>query len=141
MRARLAALAAAMLLAAAPAPRHSRYLFVWAMEVPHGRAFVATFDVSPDGSSFGKLLAMQSVGKAATMVHHTNYALPPNDVLFANDWQADRTYMFDLANPLNPRVMGQFRDAGPYMYPHSFVYLSNGDTLATFQYTRGFNRS
>lgn len=84
---------------------------------------------------------MQSVGKAATMVHHTNYALPPNDVLFANDWQADRTYMFDLANPLNPRVMGQFRDAGPYMYPHSFVYLSNGDTLATFQYTRGFNRS
>jgi len=110
------------------------------MEVPHGRAFIAVFDVSPDASPFGNLVAMRAVGKRALMVHHTNYALPPNGVLFANDWQADRTYVFDLADPLNPRVVGQFGNAGPYMYPHSFVYLSNGDTLATFQYTEGFNR-
>jgi hypothetical protein len=111
------------------------------MEVPSGRAFIAVFDVSPGASPFGKLVATHDVGKAAVMVHHTNYALPPNDVLFANDWQGDRTYMFDLRDPLNPRVVGQFRNVGPYMYPHSFVYLSNGDTLATFQYTRGFNRN
>lgn len=111
---------------------------------PHrgmGRPFVAVFDVSPDASPFGKLVAMRPVGTNAMMVHHTNYALPPNNVLFANDWRGDRTYMFDLANPLNPRVAGQFRDAGPYRYPHSFVYLSNGNTLATFQYTKGFNRA
>ena len=130
-----------MLLAAAPAPRHSHYLFVWAMEVPHGRAFIATFDVSPDASPFGKLVAMHAVSKNAIMVHHTNYALPANNVLFANDWKADRTYMFDLGNPAMPRVVAQFRNAGPYMYPHSFVYLSNGNTLATFQYTKGFNRA
>jgi len=61
-------------------------------------------------------------------------------VLFANDWLAGRTYTFDLADPSNPRLIAQFRNAGPYMYPHSFVYLSNGKTLATFQYTKGFNR-
>jgi hypothetical protein len=134
-------LAAALLLGAAPLVHHSHYLFVWAMEVPHpGRAFIAAFDVSSGVSAFGKLVAMLPVDKGAMMVHHTNYALPANDVLFANDWLADRTYMFDLRDPLRPRLIAQFRNAGPYMYPHSFVYLPNGNTLATFQYTRGFNR-
>ncbi|MGB6876597.1 MAG: hypothetical protein WBD87_11230 [Candidatus Acidiferrales bacterium] len=71
------------------------------------------------------------------MAHHTNYALPPNNILFANDWMADRTYIFDLRDAPKPRLISQFGDAGSYMYPHSFVYLSNGDTLATFQYTGG----
>jgi hypothetical protein len=145
-------LAAALLFGTAPAVHHSDYLFVWAMEVRHpelpegnpqrgmGRAFIAAFDVSSGAAPFGKLVAMRSVGNRAMMVHHTNYALPPNDVLFANDWLADRTYAFDLRDPSNPRPIAQFRNAGPYMYPHSFVYLSNDNTLATFQYTRGFNR-
>jgi hypothetical protein len=33
---------------------------------------------------FGKLVAMLPVGNAK-MAHHTSYALPPNDVLYAND--------------------------------------------------------
>lgn len=106
-----------------------------------GRDFLAVFDVAPHASSFGKLVAMLPVGDGAKMAHHTNYALPPNNILFANDWMADRTYIFDLRDALKPRLISQFGDAGPYMYPHSFVYLSNGDTLATFQYTGGFNRA
>lgn len=137
---RLTAFVAAMLLAAAPPLRYSHYLFVWAMEVPHGRPFIAVFDVSPSAVPFGKLVATRAVNTNAMMVHHTNYALPPNDVLFANDWSAGRTYTFDLSDPSHPRLIAQFRNAGPYMYPHSFVYLSNGKTLATFQYTKGFNR-
>lgn len=143
---------ATLLLGVAPATHHSRFLFVWAMEVRHpsvaeesaqrgvSHPFIAVFDVSSDGSQFGKLVAMRSIPATAKMVHHTNYALPANDVLFANDWLADRTYTFDLHDPASPQLIAQFRDAGPYMYPHSFVYLSNGKTLATFQYTRGFNR-
>jgi hypothetical protein len=145
-------LGAAVLFGVAPPVHPSRYLFVWAMEVRRpdapegnparglGHAFIAVFDVSSSASPFGKLVAMRPVGTGATMVHHTNYALPANDVLFANDWLADRTYAFDLRDPLSPRLVAQFRNAGPYMYPHSFVYLSNGNSLATFQYTRGFNR-
>lgn len=143
---------AILLLGAAPAPRHSHYLFTWAMEMrlsntdmpgssTMGKDFLAVFDVAPEASPFGTLVATLPVGDGAKMAHHTNYSLPPNDVLFANDWLANRSYMFDLHDPSHPRLMMQIGNAGPYMYPHSFVYLSNGNTLATFQYARGFNRA
>jgi hypothetical protein len=148
-------------LMAAGAPASSRYLFVWAMEAMHpqgstgtlmapdlaarrrilgaGNDFLAVFSVEP-GASFGSLVAMLPVGKAA-MAHHTNYSEPPNAVLYANDWIANRTYVFDLHHPRHPRLVRKFAGVASYNYPHSFVYLSNGDTLATFQYSGGFNRA
>ena len=104
-----------------------------------GKDLLAVFDVAPDASPFGKLVTTVYAGDAK-MAHHTNYSLPPNGVLYANDWMADRTAVFDVHDPLNPRLVRKFGDAGAYGYPHSFVYLSNGNTLATFQYTGGFNR-
>ena len=101
--------------------------------------FLAVFDIGP-GASFGRLIAMLSVGDAA-MAHHTNYSEPPDDVLYANDWAANRTYVFDLRNPRHPRLVRQFGSVGAYSYPHSFVYLSNGNTLATFQYSGGYNHA
>lgn len=147
------AVGAILLLGAAPSSSQpSRYLFVWAMEVRHpdastpaargmGKDFLAVFDVGPEASTFGKLVAMLPVGGGAQMAHHTSYALQPNDRLFANDWLANRTYTFDLRDPQAPRLVSQFGSAGRYMYPHSFAYLSSGNTLATFQYAGGFNRS
>ena len=153
------ALALPLLASAAPAPSH--YLFVWAMEARHpqastlalmsadvparrktqglGKDFLAVFDISP-GASFGRLVTMLPVGEAA-MAHHTNYVEPPDDVLYANDWAANRTYVFDLRDPQHPRLVRQFGSVGAYSYPHSFVYLSNGNTLATFQYSGGFNHA
>ena len=141
-----------MLLGAVPPTFHSRYLFVWAMEARHprattaasvglGRDFLGVFDVAPDTPAFGKLVAMLPVGNGAKQAHHTSYALQPNGVLFANDWLGNRTYMFDVRDPQTPRLIAQFGNAGKYMYPHSFVYLTNGNTLATFQYTGGFNHA
>jgi hypothetical protein len=162
----LPAAAAAPLLPAFPVlvaatPVSSHYLFVWAMEAKRpqaatqalmtpdlaawrsnrglGKDFLAVFDVRP-GISFGKLVAMLPVGNAA-MIHHTNYAEPPDDVLYANDWIANRTYVFDLGSPTHPRLVRKFGSVGSYGYPHSFVHLSNGNTLATFQYSGGFNRA
>jgi hypothetical protein len=148
-------------LIAAAAPVSSRYLFVWAMEAKSpqastqalmspdlpawrsnrglGKDVLAVFDVRP-GTSFGKLVAMLPVGDAA-MVHHTSYAEPPDDILYANDWIANRTYVFDLRDPRHPRLMRKFGSVGAYSYPHSFIHLPNGDTLATFQYSGGFNRA
>lgn len=155
-----------LLMGADSAPRHSRYLFVWAMEAKHpnasraallaggpsspesvgqflenyrrglglGKDFIAVFDVTPAAQPFGKLVAMLSVGDAM-MNHHTNYALPPNGVLYANDWMANRTYVFNLRDPLHPTLLRQFDSVGDFGWPHSFVYLSNGNTLATFQYS------
>ena len=146
-------------LIAEAAPISSHYLFVWAMEAQHphalvpemtpadiparrsglglGKDFLAVFDVDR-GPLFGKLVAMLPVGDAA-QAHHTNYAEPPNDVLYANDWLGNRTYAFDLRDPLHPRLLRKSDSTGALGYPHSFVYLSNGDTLATFQYSGGFN--
>lgn len=148
------------LLAPAATP-HSRYLYVWAMEARYpqastqmlmtpdlpawrskqglGKDFLAVFDVRP-GPAFGKLIAMLPVGDAA-MAHHTNYSEPANDLLYANDWIANRTYVFDLRSPRRPRLAREFGSVGAYGYPHSFAYLSNGDTLATFQYSGGFNHA
>ncbi|MGB6486241.1 MAG: hypothetical protein WBE91_05100 [Steroidobacteraceae bacterium] len=155
----LLGLALPLIAAAAPVPSH--YLFVWAMEVRHpyastlklmspdlaawhrtegsGKDFLAVFDIRP-GASFGRLVRMLPVGEAA-MAHHTSYAEPPNDILYANDWFANRTYVFDLRDPRHPRLVRKFGGVGEYGYPHSFVYLDNGDTLATFQYSGGFNRA
>ena len=148
-------------LIAGAAPHPSRYLFAWAMEARHpqastqalmspdlpawhrtlgtGKDFLAVFDVRP-GASFGRLVTMLPVGEAA-MAHHTNYAEPSDDVLYANDWIANRTYVFDLRNPEQPRLARQFGSVGAYSYPHSFVHLVSGNTLATFQYSGGFNRA
>lgn len=146
---------------AAAAPPASHYLFVWAMEAKHplaavpemtpadiparrsglglGKDFLAVFDVQP-GASFGKLVAMLPVGDAA-QAHHTNYAEPADDVLYANDWLGDRTYVFDLRDPAHPRLVRKFGNVGAFGYPHSFAHLPNGDTLATFQYSGGFNHA
>ncbi|HEV3090643.1 MAG TPA: hypothetical protein VGX91_04265 [Candidatus Cybelea sp.] len=149
---RLLVLGAILLLGVNAAPHSSTYLFTWAMEIRNpgadmpematmGKDFLAVFDVAPDATSFGRLVAMLPVGVGAKMAHHTSYALPPNDVLFANDWLADRTYAIDVRDPLHPRLVFGFANVGRYMYPHSFVYLSNGNTLATFQYSGGYNRA
>jgi hypothetical protein len=166
IRARLLLVGVLALFGIAPEPSGSRYLFVWAMEVrnPSGMAsaymaqmrnpnekpmsdaagfgndFVAVFDVARDTSPFGKLVAMLPVGPAL-MAHHTSYALPSDDLLYANDWLANRTYVVDLHDPLHPRLMRTFGNVGEYGYPHSFVHLSNGYTLATFQYSKDFNRA
>ena len=148
-------------LIAAAAPGSSHYLFVWAMEARHplasvpemtpadiparrqelglGKDFLAVFDVQP-GPAFGKLVAMLPVGDAA-QAHHTNYAEPPDHMLYANDWLGNHTYVFDLHDPAHPRLARKFGDVGAFGYPHSFVHLPDGDTLATFQYSGGFNHA
>ncbi|MGH9415483.1 MAG: hypothetical protein ACRD01_02550 [Terriglobales bacterium] len=155
-----AALALAVLplaLAVARPSQPSRYLVVWAMEVhnPHahysltpggtaplglGRDFLAVYDLAPSAKAPAKLVAMLPAGPAS-FVHHTNYALPPNGILYANDWLGNRTYVFDLRNPLRPALLRQFRSVGAYGWPHSFAYLPNHDTLATFQFAGGFNHA
>lgn len=131
---------ALLLLAVIPAPpAQSRYLVAWAMESNgttnrgdgSGHDFLAVYDIG--ASHFGALVAMLPVPTRAHMAHHADYVLPPNRMLFANDFLQGESYVFDLRNPRKPRIAASFRDAGLYTYPHSFAALSNGDTLATYQ--------
>lgn len=134
---RFFAFALVLLAAAPPVPTHHRYLVTWAMESKTfpgdmtGHDFLAVFDL--DRTSFGQLVATVPVDTRSQMAHHANYVLPPNRRLFANDFMAGQTYIFDLHDPREPSVAGTFTAAGAYEHPHSFVSLSNGHVLATYQ--------
>lgn len=67
-------------------------------------------------------------------VHHTEYTMPASGMLFANDHDAGRTFIFDVREPLKPRIVTSFTDMAGYMHPHSYVRLPNGHVLATFQH-------
>jgi hypothetical protein len=67
-------------------------------------------------------------------VHHTEYAMPEGGLLFANDHLAGRTFIFDLRDPLNPKIVTSFTDMGGFAHPHSFLRLPNGHVLASFQH-------
>ena len=62
--------------------------------------------------------------------------MPASDTLFVNSFDAGASFLIDVADPLNPKVAGAFREMGEYTYPHTFERLPNGNVLATFQ-TKG----
>lgn len=115
--------------AAAPA-----YLYVWSgtADTTQNAAFVAVFDLRPGTATTGKIVKVVFAGPGISP-HHTEHQLEPDGLLFANDFGGGRTYRFDLNTPGDPKLLGSFTTAGPYAYPHSFVRLSNGDRLATYQ--------
>lgn len=129
-----------MVLATSPAGRSeapAHYLLVWGMETQgypgdqKGHDFLATFNIGE--SNFGSLEAMVPVPTRSQMAHHTNYEIPRNGMLFANDFAAAHSYVFDVRNPRDLRIAASFDNAGPYTHPHSFAMLSNGNELVTYQ--------
>jgi hypothetical protein len=117
----------------APAPGH--YLFAWTGDADgKGKDFLAVIDADPASSSYGKLLTATSTDQQTGSVHHTEYSMPASGMLFANDHEAGRTFIFDVREPLNPKVTTSFNDMAGYMHPHSYLRLPNGHVLASFQH-------
>lgn len=115
----------------------SSYLFVWAGDADKRDSdFLAVIDVRPNSSRYGRIVTTLPVGVSGTMAHHTEHEMPAGGILFANGFDAGKTFKFDLTKPETPRLLGSFGAAGAYTYPHSFVRLPDGNVLATFQ-TRG----
>jgi len=48
-------------------------------------------------------------------VHHTEYTMPASGMLFANDHDAGRTFIFDLRDPLHPKLVTSFTDMAGYI--------------------------
>jgi len=110
------------------------YLFVWAGDRDEADSdFLAVVDARRSEPTYGQVLATLPVGVGGTMPHHTEYEYPAGDTLFANGWAAGRTFVIDLQNPVEPRLVTKFDDVEGYRYPHSYVRLPNGHVLATFQ--------
>jgi len=60
--------------------------------------------------------------------------MPASGMLFANDHDAGRTFIFDLRDPLHPKIVTSFTEMAGYMHPHSYLRLPNDHVLATFQH-------
>jgi hypothetical protein len=118
-----------------PANASAHYLFVWAGDAAGQQTdFLAVIDASPASPHYGQLLTTLNTDQQTKLVHHTEYVMPAGGILFANDHDAGRTFLFDLRDPLHPRIAGSFTDVDGYMHPHSYLRLPNQNILATFQH-------
>jgi hypothetical protein len=114
-------------------PAH--YLFVWAGDAAGQQTdFLAVIDASPTSAHYGQLLTTLATDQQTKLVHHTEYVMPAGGILFANDHDAGRTFLFDLRDPLHPRIAGSFTDVDGYMHPHSYLRLPDQNILSTFQH-------
>lgn len=111
------------------------YMFAWAGDAAHkGTDFLAVIDADPSSPSYGHLVTTLATDQQTMRVHHTEYTMPASEMLFANDHDAGRTFIFDLRDPLHPKIVTSFTDMAGYMHPHSYLRLPNGHVLATFQH-------
>lgn len=118
-----------------PSKTSGHYLFAWTGDVDHkGNDFLAVIDADPASPSYGHLMTTLVTDQPTMRVHHTEYSMPASGMLFANDHDAGRTFIFDLRDPLHPKLVTSFTDMAGYMHPHSYLRLPNGHVLATFQH-------
>ncbi len=114
----------------------SKYLYAWVGDSAEKESdFLAVIDADPASTKYGSVLTTFPTGVIGTNPHHTEAEMPANGHLLANGFHAGVTWLFDLTKPLTPRVMSAFGDVAGYSHPHTFLRLSNGNVLATYQYT------
>ena len=115
---------------------HGHFMFAWTGDLDHkGNDFLAVIDADPASASYGKLITTVVTDQPTMQIHHTEYVMPASGMLFANDHLAGRTFIFDVRNPLTPKIVTSFTDMAGYMHPHSYLRLPNGHVLATFQHS------
>jgi hypothetical protein len=136
----LAALLFALTASAASAEMESKhaghYLLVWAGDhAKKDNDFLAVIDADPASKTYGRLLTTLVTDQKTDRVHHTEYTMPESGMLFANDHDVGRTFIFDVRDPLHPKIAASFTEMAGYMHPHSYLRLPNGNVLATFQHS------
>jgi hypothetical protein len=141
---RLAAVALVALLApgcAASPPDGAKpsrsYLYVWAGDDDRRAEdsdFLGVIDADPASPTYARVVATAPVRAVGTMPHHTEMAMPAGGAwLFANGFMSGRTFLFDLGDPLRPRLAATVDTIPGYVKPHSFWRMADGRVLATIQ--------
>ena len=112
----------------------SEYLYLWTASADSTAPdFLAVFDVRPDTGRYGAMVGTVPVGNGNNGPHHTEHELAADRQLFANGFGSGRSFIFDVTNPAQPRLRGEFGDQAGFSHPHSFLRLPSGNVLATFQ--------
>jgi len=135
MRLQFLGLFAALALAgSAGAAGRGDYLFVWASDVTAKKAdFLAVIDADPNSPHYAEVVATAPTDVANAYAHHVEHQMPEGGMLFANAFGAGKSFVFDLRDPLHPKVAAEFEGAGDFMHPHSFARTPGGTVLATYQ--------
>jgi 56kDa selenium binding protein (SBP56) len=111
------------------------YMFAWTGDIAKkGNDFLAVIDADPASETYGRLITTLVTDQQTVRVHHTEYVMPASGMLFANDHDAGRTFIFDVRDPLHPQIVTSFTDMDGYMHPHSYLRLPNGHVLVSFQH-------
>src|SRR5216684_2303178 len=114
------------------------YLFVWAGDdTKKSNDFLAVLDADAASPRYGQAVASVAVPGPSGTPHHTEMEMPDGGFLLANAFESGRTMLFDLREPQHPSLATSFGDLNGYMHPHTYVRLTNGHVLATFQYHGG----
>lgn len=125
-------------LPASAVAKPGQYLFVFTGDqAGKGKDFLGVIDADPGSRSYGRTIASVATDQVSVRPHHTEYEMPESGMLFANDHDANRSFVFDLTDPLRPKVRATFKDLGGFAMPHSYLRLPNGNVLASFQQPRG----
>ena len=115
-------------------PPQRDYLYLWTASIDSTQPdFLAVLDVTEDSGRYGRLVTTLPVPGRGNGPHHTEHEMPADRQLFANGYTTGRSFIFDLTNPVQPRLAGEFGDVEGYSHPHSFLRMPNGHVLATFQ--------
>ena len=136
---RVPVLCCLVLLACGPAPAEqpsgaAEYLYLWTASADSSQPdFLAVLDVTETSGRYGRLVTTLPVPGLQNMPHHTEHQMPADRRLFANGFATGQTFVFDLKDPLHPRVAARFGDVEGFTHPHSFLRLPGGHVLATFQ--------
>jgi hypothetical protein len=115
-----------------------QYLYLWTAAADGVQPdFLAVLDVTQADDRYGRLVTTLPVPGRANGPHHTEHEMPADAQLLANGFDSGQSFVFDLSDPVKPRIAGQFGDVEGYSHPHSFLRLPNGNVLATFQMRHG----
>ncbi|PYP77234.1 MAG: hypothetical protein DMD35_15950 [Gemmatimonadetes bacterium] len=118
-----------------PPPAKGDYLFVWAGDSAEKASdFLAVIDANPASAKYGTVVTTLPTGAVGTHPHHTEAEMPADRHLLANGFHAGRTWLFDLTVPTRPKILTEFGNRAGFSHPHTFLRLSNGNVLATYQY-------
>jgi hypothetical protein len=111
------------------------YLFAWTGdEARNGKDFLVVIDADPESKAYGQLITTLQTDQTTVRIHHTEYVMPESGMLFANDHDTGRTFIFDVRDALHPKIVTSFTEMAGYMHPHSYLRLPNGHVLAAFQH-------
>ena len=110
------------------------YLAVWAGDADRSNSdFLAILDADPTSATYGKVLRTYPVRSRGNEPHNVNVEPRGDRRLFAGGLLTNRTFVFDLRQPLAGRLVA-VDDAGPQRRlwgPHDFVSLPNGRVAVT----------